>query len=348
MKKIILSMLLAFVLPLTSYLLPLTSIYAANPYDNPDTLFVARDGTCEFRTVTEAVEVCRAFTEYHKVIFIKKGTYKEKLIIPQWLQHIELCGEDRDQTIITYDDHANIKMEANFWPREVKDQLLAMGNRPNLGTFRSFTVRVDANDITFKNLTIENNAARLGQAVALHTQGDRLTFVNCRFLGNQDTVYTGMPRTRLYFKDCYIEGTTDFIFGPSTAWFENCDIFCKINSYITAASTPQEVDYGYIFNNCRITCAEGATKVYLGRPWRDYGYTLFMNCELPRQIRPEGWHQWRPEAVKTARYMEYNNRGEGADTSKRVPWSRQLTKKEASKITPEAVFSINNVWKVNP
>ena len=345
MKRLLLSLLSAFLIPFVAHFLSLATVSAANPYDNPDTLVVARDGTGQFRTVTEALEVCRAFMEYHKVIYIKKGTYKEKVIIPQWLQHIELCGESRDETIITYDDHANIIMDSRFWPAEIKEQLLAMGNRPKLGTFRSFTVRVDANDITFKNITIENNAARLGQAVAIHTQGDRILFVNCRFLGNQDTVYTGMPRTRLYFKDCYIEGTTDFIFGPSTAWFENCDIFCKLNSYITAASTPQEVAYGYVFNNCRITCAQGVEKVYLGRPWRDYGYTLFMNCELPRQIRPEGWHQWRPEAVKTARYMEYNNRGEGADTSRRVSWSRQLTKKEAAKITLDAVFSINNDWK---
>ena len=184
--------------------------------------------------------------------------------------------------------------------------------------------------------------------MALHTEGDRLTFVNCRFLGHQDTIYTGNAKTRLYFKDCYIEGTTDFIFGPSTAWFEHCQIFCKANSYITAASTPQDVAYGYIFNNCSISCDQGVDKVYLGRPWRDYGYTLFMNCQLPRQIRPEGWHQWRPEAVKTARYMEYNNTGEGAATDKRVAWSRQLTKKEASKITLEAVFAINDTWKVEP
>ena len=309
MKRLLLSLASAFLLPFVAHLLSLATVSAANPYDNPDTLVVARDGTGQFRTVTEALEVCRAFMEYHKVIYIKKGTYKEKVIIPQWLQHIELCGESRDETIITFDDHANITMDSRFWPAEIKEQLLAMGNRPKLGTFRSFTVRVDANDITFKNLTIENNAARLGQAVAVHTQGDRIMFLNCRILGNQDTVYTGMPRTRLYFKDCYIEGTTDFIFGPSTAWFENCDIFCKLNSYITAASTPQEVKYGYVFNNCRISCKEGVDKVYLGRPWRDYGYTLFMNCELPRQIRPEGWHQWRPEAVKTARYLEYNNCG---------------------------------------
>ena len=309
---------------------------AANPYDNPDTLFVARDGTAEFRNIADAVEVCRAFMDYHKVIYIKKGTYKEKLVIPQWLTNIELCGEDRDETIITWDDHANIKEDISPLTSHLAPQ--------KIGTFRTFTVRVDGSAITLKNLTIENNAPRLGQAVALHTDGDRLTFVNCRFLGNQDTIYTGKARTRLYFKDCYIEGTTDFIFGPSTAWFENCYIFCKLNSYITAASTPQDVPYGYIFNNCRIRCGEGVTQVYLGRPWRDYGYTLFMNCDLPREIRPEGWHPWRPETVKTARYMEYNNRGEGAKTSQRVPWSRQLTKKEAQKITLNEVFSVQNSW----
>lgn len=321
------------------------SVAAAKSYDNPDTIVVARDGTGEFRTVSEAIEVCRAFMDYHKVIFVKRGTYKEKVIVPQWLQNIEICGEDRDETVITYDDHANITMDGCYWPKELKEQLLSMGDRPKLGTFRSFTVRIDANGITFKNITIENNAAKLGQAVALHTQGDRLVFVNCRFLGNQDTVYTGMPYTRLLFRDCYIEGTTDFIFGPSTAWFEHCTIYCKINSYITAASTPQDADYGYVFNNCTVTAAATADKVYLGRPWRDYGYTLFMNCDLPKQIRPEGWHHWQKEREQTARYLEYNNRGEGAKTDARVGWSRQLTKKEAQQVTLERVFSQKSEWK---
>ena len=153
-----------------------------------------------------------------------------------------------------------------------------------------------------------------------------------------------MPRTRLLFDNCYIEGTTDFIFGPSTAWFEGCTIHCKINSYITAASTPQDVAYGYVFNNCTVTAAPEATKVYLGRPWRDYGYTLFMNCQLPKSIRPEGWHHWQKEREQTARYMEYNNRGEGAATGQRVAWSRQLTKKEAQQITRERVFSLTDNW----
>ena len=302
---------------------------AKDKFDNPDTIVVSRDGTGQFRNVAEAIEVCRAFMDYHKVIFVKKGTYKEKLVIPQWLTNIEICGEDRDQTIITWDDHANI-----FLPEIGK----------GMGTFRTYTLKIQGSRITLKNITVENNSARLGQAVALHTEGDRLTFLNCRFLGHQDTIYTGNAHCRHYFKDCYIEGTTDFIFGPSTAWFEGCDIFCKANSYITAASTPQDAPYGYIFNNCRITTDAQVDKVYLGRPWRDYGYTLFMNCELPRQIRPEGWHQWRPEAVKTARYMEYNNRGEGAATDQRVLWSRQLTKKEAQQVTLERVFSINDTW----
>lgn len=303
---------------------------AANPYDNPDTLVVARDGTGQFRTINEAVEVCRAFMEYHKVIYVKKGVYKEKVIIPSWLTNIEVCGENTENTIITYDDHANIRFEETGLP---------------MGTFRTYTVKVQGNYITFKNITIENNAARLGQAVALHTEGDHLVFINCRLLGNQDTVYTGVANTRIYFKNCYIEGTTDFIFGPSTAWFESCTIHSKQDSYVTAASTPADVTYGYVFNNCKLTAAEGVTKVYLGRPWRPYAYTLFMNCELGSHIVPAGWHNWgKTSNEETARYAEYNNSGAGASTKDRAPWSKQLTKKEAAKVTLENVFKIDNNW----
>lgn len=310
-------------------LLCLTATQAASKYDNPDTIVVARDGTGEFRTIDEAIEVCRAFMEYHKVIYVKKGTYKEKLIIPQWLTNIEILGEDRDQTIITYDDHANIKTD----------------ERPKgIGTFRTYTIKVEGSKITFRNITIENNSARLGQAVALHTEGDKLCFVNCRFLGHQDTIYTGTAGTRLYFKGCYIEGTTDFIFGPATAWFEQCEIRSRANSYVTAASTPQDQSYGYIFSHCRLTAEEGVSKVYLGRPWRDYGYTLFIYSELGAHIRPEGWHHWQKNREQTARYIEYGNTGAGADSKQRVAWSRQLTKKEAASITLENVFTIKDCW----
>ena len=321
-------------LTLIALLILPSSTHAAGKYDNPDTIVVARDGTGEFRTIDEAIEVCRAFMDYHKVIYIKKGTYKEKLIIPSWLQNIELCGEDAEQTIITYDDHANIKMLLGT----AEPRLQAMG------TFRTYTLKIEGNDITLNNITIENNSARLGQAVALHTEGDRLTFVNCRFIGHQDTVYTGMAATRLYFKDCYICGTTDFIFGPSTAWFEGCTIESLVDSYVTAASTPQDQPFGYVFNNCRLIANDVAKQVYLGRPWRDYGYTLFMNCDLGGHIRPEGWHHWEQHREQTARYYEYNNRGEGANTAARVPWSHQLTKKEAEKITPEVVFRQESSW----
>lgn len=325
MRKLLLSLILALVGTL--------AVNAANKYDNPDTIFVARDGTAEFRNIDDAIEVCRAFMEYHKVIFVKKGIYKEKLILPSWLTNIEICGEDRDNTIITYDDHANV-----FIP----------GTDRKMGTFRTYTVRVDGNDITFRNITIENNAARLGQAVALHTQGDRLAFVNCRILGNQDTVYTGGINTRLYFKDCHIEGTTDFIFGPSTAWFENCTILSRTDSYITAASTPQDVEYGYVFNRCKIVAAEGVSKVYLGRPWRPYAHTLFMNCQLGKHILPVGWHNWsNTQNEKTTRYCEYDNHGEGAATKERAAWTRQLTKKEAAKVTLENVFRQNGGWIPN-
>ena len=299
------------------------TVTAANKYDNPDTLVVARDGTGEFRNIDDAIEVWRAFMDYHKVIFVKKGIYKEKLVIPSWLTNIEICGEDAENTVITWDDHANIKTT----------------ERPNgMGTFRTYTLKVEGSDITLKNITIENNSARLGQAVALHTEGDGIVIVNCRLLGHQDTVYTGVAGSRQLFKDCYIEGTTDFIFGPGTAWFENCEIRSKANSYITAASTPQSQPYGYVFHNCRLTADEGIDKVFLGRPWRDYGYTLFINCQLGSHIRPEGWHHWQKNREQTARYLEYGNTGAGADVKNRVPWSRQLTKKEAQRITMEEVL----------
>ena len=250
-----------------------------------DTLVVTRDGTGDYRTVQEAVEAVRAFMDYTVTIYIKNGTYKEKLVIPSWVKNVQLVGESEEKTIITYDDHANIN---------------------KMGTFRTYTVKVEGNDITFKNLTVENNAAPLGQAVALHT---------------------------------------DFIFGPSTALFEYCELHSKRDSYITAASTPQNEEFGYVFKNCKLTAAPGVKKVYLGRPWRPYAATVFINCEFGSHIRPEGWHNWKnPENEKTARYAEFGNTGEGAGTSGRVGWGKQLTKKEALRYTPENIFKENSNW----
>lgn len=292
--------------------------------ERQDTIVVSRDGTGNFRTLQEAIESARAFMDYTVTIYVRNGVYKEKVIVPSWVENIDIIGEDRDKTIITYDDHANIN---------------------KMGTFRTYTVKVEGSDITFKNLTIENNAAQLGQAVALHTEGDRLKFINCRILGNQDTIYTGAKFTRLYFKDCYIDGTTDFIFGPSTALFEDCIIHSKRNSYVTAASTPKEAKYGYVFKHCKLTAEPGVDKVYLGRPWRPYAYTLFIECELGKHIVPAGWHNWGKQSnEETARYMEYKNTGEGANASERVAWSKQLTKKEAEAVTVDAIFRTQSNW----
>ena len=305
-------------------LLLLSVVSAAWAQERQDTIVVSRDGTGNFRTLQEAIESARAFMDYTVTIYVKNGVYKEKVIVPSWVENIDIIGEDRDKTIITYDDHANIN---------------------KMGTFRTYTVKVEGSDITFKNLTIENNAAQLGQAVALHTEGDRLKFINCHILGNQDTIYTGAKFTRLYFKDCYIDGTTDFIFGPSTALFEDCIIHSKRNSYVTAASTPKEAKYGYVFKHCKLTAEPGVDKVYLGRPWRPYAYTLFIECELGKHIVPAGWHNWGKQSnEETARYMEYKNTGEGANASERVAWSKQLTKKEAEAVTVDAIFRTQSDW----
>lgn len=305
-------------------LLLLVAVSGTWAQERQDTIVVSRDGTGNFRTLQEAIESARAFMDYTVTIYVRNGVYKEKVIVPSWVENIDIIGEDRDKTIITYDDHANIN---------------------KMGTFRTYTVKVEGSDITFKNLTIENNAAQLGQAVALHTEGDRLKFINCRILGNQDTIYTGAKFTRLYFKDCYIDGTTDFIFGPSTALFEDCIIRSKRNSYVTAASTPKEAKYGYVFKHCKLTAEPGVDKVYLGRPWRPYAYTLFIECELGKHIVSAGWHNWGKQSnEETARYMEYKNTGEGANASERVAWSKQLTKKEAEAVTVDAIFLPQSNW----
>lgn len=288
-------------------------------------IVVARDGTGDYRSLTEAMEGIRAFMDYKVTVFIKNGTYKEKVVIPSWIENVDFVGESAENTVITYDDHANID---------------------KMGTFRTYTMKVEGSGISFRSLTIENNAARLGQAVALHTEGDRLLFIGCRFLGNQDTVYTGAKGTRLCFLNCYIEGTTDFIFGPSTALFEGCRIHSKADSYITAASTPADVAVGYVFRSCRLTADDRVGKVYLGRPWRPYAATVFIDCELGKHICPDGWDNWRNrENEKTARYAEYGSTGEGGMTYARVKWVRQLTREEADKYNDmRYVFGMCSDW----
>lgn len=306
-------------------LVPVVAGLKASAVEYKHEIYVNQDGSGDYTNITDALEGIRAFMDYTVTVHIAAGTYKEKIIIPSWLQNVRFIGEDKDKTVITFDHHANIN---------------------KMGTFRTFTVRVDANDVTFENLTIENNAPKLGQAVALHTEGDKIRFINCRFLGNQDTIFTGGIKARLYFENCYIEGTTDFIFGPSTAYFKDCMIVNKSESYITAASTPEDVEFGYIFDNCTIRAAEGVTKAYLGRPWRPYAHTVFINCDMGSHICPAGWDNWRnPDNEKTARYGEYGSRGEGAAIAERVGWAKKLSKKEAAKcLDVKKVFESTSGW----
>lgn len=289
------------------------------------TIVVDRNGTGNFRNIQQAIDSVRAFDPKGEMtIYIKKGIYKEKIILPTHLTNVRLVGESRDSTIINYDDHAKIN---------------------NMGTFKTYTFLLSGNDIIVENLTILNSATPIAQAVALDVEGDRIIIRNCRLIGNTDTIYTGRANMRQYFENCYIEGTTDFMFGPSTTWFENCTIYCKKNSYITAASTPENVKYGYIYNNCKIELAPGITRVFLGRPWRAYAMTLFMNTYMPNGILPEGWNNWRDaENEKTVRYMEYNNTGEGATILKRAKWIKVLTKDEVKEYTIENVLRGIDNW----
>lgn len=288
-------------------------------------IFVNQDGTGDYTTVTEALEGIRAYMEYNVTVHIADGTYKEKIVIPSWLKNVTFEGASAEGTVITFDHHANID---------------------NMGTFRTYTVKVDASDVLFRNLTIENNAPQLGQAVALHTEGDRIRFENCRFLGNQDTIFTGGKNARLFFDQCYIEGTTDFIFGPATAYFKGCTIHSKRDSYITAASTPEDVEVGYVFDSCRLTAADDVKKVYLGRPWRPYAHTVFINCEMGSHIRPEGWHNWNnTDNELTARYGEYGSTGPGAAAAGRVKWASTPDAAAVSSLTDlSKVFTRTTTW----
>lgn len=290
---------------------------------------VCKDGNCDFTTVQEAINAVPDFRQKRTRILIKKGTYKEKLLIPSIKTNISLEGEEADQTIITYDDYHERKT--------------IFGEKT--GTSGSATVYVYGDGFRAVDLTFENTAGKeAGQAVAMRVDGDRVTFDRCRFLGNQDTLYLHGKKSRQYYKDCYIEGTVDFIFGWSTGWFENCVIYCKSKGYITAASTQQENPYGLIFNNCTITGPALSGSVYLGRPWRPYAHTIFMNCYLSEVVRPEGWDPWRSEEKKkTARYYEYHNSGPGSGSAQRVKWASFLTNKEIESITLQKVMGD---WKV--
>lgn len=283
---------------------------------------VAADGSGQFRTVQEAIHAVPDFRKTPTTIFIKPGVYKEKIVLAESKAYVMLIGEDAGSTILTYDDFATKK---NIFGEEV-------------GTTGSASFYAFGEGFSAKNITFRNTAGPVGQAVALWIKSDKAVFENCRFLGFQDTLYTFGTDSRQYYRNCYIEGTVDFIFGPSIAVFENCTIHCKGKGYITAASTPQWRPYGYVFKNCRITGEAGETH-FLGRPWRPFSRVAFLHCDLGPVVRKEGWDNWRnPANEKTAYYAEFNNTGAGSDVTSRVSWARQLTAEQAAEYTPAKIF----------
>lgn len=291
----------------------------ADKYD----FVVAQDGSGDFKTIQAAIDASKAFPYQRIRILIKKGVYNEKVIVPSCNTRLSLIGESADSTIITFGDHFK-KID-----------------RGRNSTFYTATLWIQANDFHAENLTIENSAGPVGQALAVAVEADRCSFRNCKLLGNQDTLYVAGENARQFFVNCYIEGTTDFIFGEATAFFQECTIRIKTNSFITAASTPEGVAYGFVLKRCNILAAPGVDKAILGRPWRKYAKTVYLNCTMGSFISPAGWENWNdPANEKTAFYAEYKSTGEGAAPAKRVAWSKQLSDKEAKKYTVANVLGI--------
>jgi pectinesterase len=302
-------------------------------------LTVAWDGSGDYKSIQEAINATRDLGPRQVTIHIKKGVYHEKVVIPSWKTGISLVGENADSTIIVNDDYSGKPVPCG------KD---AYG-RTRMSTFTSFTLLIQGDDCHIKDLTIMNNAGRVGQAVALNVEGDRCTVTGCRLLGNQDTLYLAKGTSRQYYRDCYIEGTTDFIFGEATAVFDHCTIKSLISSFITAAATTQRQAYGFVFLHCRLIADTGATKVYLGRPWRPYARTVYIDTDMGSQILPEGWNPWKgdamfPDKEKTAFYAEYHSTGPGANAQSRVSWSKQLSKAEAAGYTLKNILGGQDGW----
>lgn len=287
-------------------------------------IVVAADGSGDYRTVQAALDAIPLHNGRHIEVFIKNGLYREKLHLDSTKDQVMLIGEDRFNTILTFDDH----------PGKVN----AQGDSINTRNSYSFIIR--GNGFAARNISFRNDAGfSAGQAVALEVHGDRAVFTDCRIIGNQDILFLNSENSRQYYRDCYIEGTTDFIFGAATAWFDHCHIHSKKNSHVTAASTPAAHAYGFVFYDCVLTGDSSIRNASLGRPWRPYASVTYLHCYIDRHIRPEGWSTWNnTDSYKTTRFAEYENYGPGAGISARLSWSRQLSDDEAKQITVKNIF----------
>jgi pectinesterase len=282
-------------------------------------MIVAQDGSGQYQTVQAALDAVPPGNSKPITIFIKKGIYKEVITVDARKSFIHLIGEDKEKTILTFHNHAGTKME----------------NGDTLNTWTCASFFVYGNDFHAENLTFENNAGfTAGQAVALRVEGNRASFINCRMTGNQDVLFLSGSGVKQYFRDCYIEGTTDFIFGAATAVFKNCHIHSKKNSHVTAASTNSIIPFGFVFFDCQLTADSNINKVSLGRPWSPTASVTYINCRMDKHIIPGGWDNWKnPANELTARFAEYKSSGSGANPDARVKWSKQLTDEEVKKFT---------------
>ena len=312
MKKFILIILLC--LPAAGIMFAQTS----NPQQYKYVFTVAKDGSGDYKYIQDAIDAMRVYPLARITLFIKNGVYTEKIILPPDNTDVTFIGESVEKTVISFNDYSG---------------------RGKLTTFTSFTAKISGNRFHAENITFANTAGPVGQALALYVDADKAVFKKCRFLGNQDTIFASGENARQLFTDCYIEGTTDFIFGPSTAVFQHCTIKAKSNSFITAASTTPGKKFGFVFLDCTIIADTSVHKLFLGRPWRAHAKTVFIRCRLPGVITPEGWHNWgNAENEKTVFYAEYKNTGEGAHFANRVSWVHQLTEKEARDYSLENIF----------
>ncbi len=284
---------------------------------------VSQDGHGDFKTIQYAIDHAPPVGPGERlIIHIQPGTYRERVVVPRDRPRVTLRGTDPKSTIVSY----------------------RMGANDAGGTFLTATVHVAADDFEAENITLENTFGVGSQAVALHLQSDRAVIRNCRLIGWQDTLYAASGRQ--YFKDCYVEGYVDFIFGNAAAVFENCEIRSLGSGYIAAQSRTQpDTPTGFVFDRCRLTAKGPSIKVHLARPWRPYSRVIFSRCWMDKHIVPGGWDNWGSMInEKTAVFAEYECSGPGAQTEQRVGWARHITKEEADSFGVEPFLCGVDHW----
>ncbi|HEX6429512.1 MAG TPA: pectinesterase family protein [Niastella sp.] len=306
-------------------LMCVSAISFADAYSQYD-IVVAKDGSGNYTTVQAAVNAAPSNSSSRTEIYIKNGSYYEVITVPSNKTNLTFIGQSLTGTVLTYDNAANKINPATGQP---------------YGTSNSASCFINGAGFYATNLSFANTASpSLGQAVAVRSTADKAIFKNCRFLGNQDTYYAHSGRS--YHESCYFEGTTDFIFGGAISFFENCDIYCKGGTSVTAASTAQHIQYGYVFNNCRITGA-GTAITDLGRPWGAYASVTFRNTNMSAAIKAAGWNDWGNAANQaTARFNEYSNSGSGYVPASRPSWVHILSSSQAQPYTMLNVLKANS------